>query len=125
MQFNEELYMRFPVNFREKLLDGSVVFEEGTKVEYEKILVYRAVERRKDDYRPVDKSDFKSHFELGKKVRGVPIEKSLSDPSYYSASSFTNQEIVRQLLHFPRPTKKMAKGYVYQEGGPQYTTGTM
>lgn len=123
MQLEKELCMKFPVVLRKKLMDHEIELPNTTMFEYEKILVYRAVTRRKDDYSEVNAEDFKSYFELGKcpKVpRGVKKD-FLKDPHYYGVSSFLKKEIVEQNMRFPNPKKKMAAGYVYQEGGPQDT----
>lgn len=125
MQLSESICMKFPTILKYKLLNHEVELPDSTLFEYEKIKVYRAVERKKDDFREVDLNDFKSYFELGKLPKKVPRGKSyiLSDPHYYGVSSFLDKEIVKQLMRFPNPNKKMITGYVYQEGGPQDTNG--
>jgi len=108
------LYMKFPVVLRNKLLSGEVILPDATVFEYEDILVYRAVARRQDDNSSVDINDFKSYFELNKTpktARGVSKD-VVSDPHYYGVSSFLQRERVEQIMHFPNPNKKMAKGYV-------------
>lgn len=117
------LYMKFPVVLRNKLLSGEVVLPDATVFEYEDILVYRAVARKQDDNSRVDINDFKSYFELNKTPktpRGVSKD-FVSDPHYYGVSSFLQRERVEQIMHFPNPNKKMVRGYVYSNGGPQET----
>jgi hypothetical protein len=123
MQLDKELYMKFPVVLRDKLINGEIKLPDTVLFEYEKILTYRAVERKKDDIREITLDDFKSYFELNKKPktpRGVNADIA-KDPHYYGVSSFLKKEIVEQLMKFPNPNKKMAEGYVYKEGGPQDT----
>ena len=123
MQLDKELYMKFPVVLRDKLLSGEIELPDSTKINYEKIMVYRAVERKAEDNHEITLYDFRSYFELNKipkKPRGIK-EDFKNDPRYYGTSSFLKRDIVEQLMKFPNPNKKMAVGYVYQEGGPQET----
>ena len=120
MQVNNELCIKFPAVLRDKLLSNEIEFPDTTKFEYDKLFTYRAVERTPDDYREISLDDFKSYYQLKKKVRGVKRDIS-TDPHYYGVSSFLKKEIVEQLMKFPNPRKKMASGYVYSEGGPQDT----
>lgn len=87
-----------------------------------KIYVYRAVSREITDFHEIDKNDFRSYFELGKKpkkpVKGRPLK---NDAHWYGVSTFTNKEIIEFNMKFPNPHKKMAAGYVHCEGGPQET----
>ncbi len=117
---NSDIYSKFPAIFRDKLLSGEIQFPEDTMFEYKPVLVYRAVERTADDNTPVSRKDFMSYAELNKKPpRGKSYD--TSSPNYYGVSSFLRKEIVEQNMHFPNPNKKMAIGYIYQEGGPQQT----
>ena len=122
MPVDAALYMRFPCVFRDKLVNNELKFPQNTRFVYDKILTYRAVERKKDDVSPITREDFRSYFELGKKPKPRGVSKDiLSDPTYYGVSSFLNQRRVEQLMKFPNPNKKMASGYVYDEAGPEYT----
>lgn len=123
MLLEEELCIKFPAVLRDKLLRKEIELPDTAMFEYEKILVYRAVERKTDDTRKVTIDDFRSYFELGKKPkvpRGVKKD-FLKDPHYYGVSSYLKKEIVEQKMKFPNPNKKMAIGHVYKEGGPQDT----
>lgn len=123
MQIDEILCNKFPVVLRDKLLNKEIELPDTTLFDYEKLLVYRAVKRKEDDYSEVTLEDFKSYFELGQKPklpRGMDYDFS-KDPHYYGVSSYLNREIVEQKMKFPNPRKKMAEGYVYCEGGPQDT----
>lgn len=125
MQLSEELCMKFPVVLREKLLSNEIELPDTTRIEYDKLLTYRAVERTADDNHEITLEDFKSYFELNKTPktpRGVSKCNILKDPHYYGVSSFLKKEIVEQKMKFPNPRKKMAVGYVFMEGGPQDTT---
>lgn len=126
MKPDEKLYLKFPAILKEKLISGEIVFPEDTQFEYEEIKTYRAVEREADDDRAVTRDDFRSYFELRKKPkkpRGVQGNLE-TNPCYYGVSSFLDENIVKQLMKFPNPNKKMAEGYVYMEGGPQQTNIT-
>lgn len=123
MQINDEICMKFPAVLKDKLLKKEIELPDTVLFDYEPILTYRAVERKKDDHRKIQAEDFKSYFEL-KKIPKTPrgIKKDWNkDPHYYGVSSFLDRKIVEQKMHFPNPNKKMAIGYVYKEGGPQDT----
>ena len=123
MQINNEICMKFPAVLKDKLLKKEIELPDTTLFEYEPILVYRAVEREKDDHRSIQIDDFKSYFELKKKpknARGIKKDWN-KDPHYYGVSSFLDRKIVEQKMKFPNPKKKMAVGKVYMEGGPQDT----
>lgn len=123
MEIPENTCMKFPAVLRDKLLTGTVRLPENTLFQYKKLLAYRAVERRADDHHEVTSEDFRSYFELGKspkKMRGTASDIA-SDPHFYGVSTSLRREIVEQQMKFPNPRKKMAVGYVYQEGGPQHT----
>ena len=123
MQPEENICLKFPSVLREKLLNHEIEFPEDTQFAYEKLYVYRAVEREEDDFRDITLEDFRSYAQLGKKPkrpRGASSDLE-TDPHYYGVSSFFDRKIVEQLMRFPNPHKKMAEGYVYQEGGPQHT----
>lgn len=123
MLITNELCLKFPENFRRKLLAKEIEFPDTTSFEYDKLYVYRAVSRSADDNSEVTVEDFKSYFELGKKPkqpRGT-MGDITQDPHYYGVSSFLKREIVEQIMKFPNPKKKLAAGFVYCEGGPQDT----
>ncbi|MGJ0680244.1 hypothetical protein ACR742_02635 [Flavonifractor plautii] len=101
------LYMKFPCVLRDKLLNGELHFPPNTRFAYEKIFTYRAVERKKEDFSPITREDFRSYFELGKKPKPRGVKRDiLADPTYYGVSSFLNQKRVEQLMKFPNPNKK-------------------
>lgn len=122
MEVTEELIMKFPAVWRDKLRTKEIELPDETEFEYKPIKVYRAVERTEDDFREVTLDDFQSYFMRGQKPKGVRGKSNLiKDPHYYGVSSFLKREIVEQLMNFPNPKKKMAEGFVKQEGGPQHT----
>lgn len=121
--FNE-LYLKFPVVLRNKLLNNDFQLPRGTKFQYEDIFAYRAVERTKEDNHEVSLTDFKSYFELGKSPktpRGLNEQDCKNNPFYYGVSVFIDRKKVEQIMKFPNPKKKIAEGYVYSDGGPQHT----
>lgn len=117
---NKELYSKFPYVLRNKLIKNEIRFPDSTKFEYDSLYVYRAVVRKRGDNSNVSLEDFKSYFELNKKPRGV-IDNLDENATYYGVSFFLNKEIVKQVMKFPKPNKKLAAGYVFSGGGPQYT----
>lgn len=122
MKLKKELCDKFPAVLRKKLLCGELELPDAAKFSYEPIYAYRVVEREKDDCREIDRDDFRSYYELKKepkKPRGAgDITKN---PNFYGVSLFSDRKSVEQQMKFPRPSKKMAVGYVTQEGGPQET----
>ena len=123
MSLSEDFYIKFPTILRDKLLKNEIKFPNTIKFDYEKLLVYRAINRKENDNHAVTLDDFKSYFELKKnpkRPRG-PKENITKNPYYYGVSSFLKRGCVEQLMKFPNPNKKMIKGYVYKEGGPQDT----
>ena len=121
MEKDKKIYDKFPCVLRSKLKDNVFDFPKGTRFEYDKFLAYRAVERKKDDFAPVTVNDFKSYIELGKRPPKGYVGDPTKDPTFYSASLFLDKRIIEQLMHFPNPKLKMAKGYVNCEYGPEYT----
>lgn len=117
MRISEDICMKFPAIFREKLESGEVELPNDTEIEYEPISAYRGIDREKDDFTPVTEKDFQSYASLKRRLkRGMK-----KTANYYGVSLFQTETAVRNALKFPRPSKKMAKGYVVQEGGPQQT----
>lgn len=117
---NKDLYSKFPYVLKNKLMNNEIKFPSSTEFDYEPLRVYRAVSRKCDDNSGVSLNDFKSYFELKKKPRGVTRNLE-GDATYYGVSSFLDKKIVKQLMNFPNPNKKLAEGYVFSEGGPQCT----
>lgn len=110
-------YDKFPVILRGKLKNRLLRFPGNTKFVYETIEAYRMVIRAKDDSHPFDLEDMRSYHEQGKLPRGVQ-KMDEADPLYYAVSLFENIEGLKQSLKFSNPKKKVAHGYVYEEGGP-------
>jgi len=115
-----DIYLKFPAILREKLRNGEIVFPSATKYYFKPERAFRCIEREAEDFREVDRKDFRSYAELGrKKTRGQRID--TTDPAYYGVSLFRKREIVENKMKFPNPHKKIAEGFVVQEGGPQHT----
>lgn len=103
----EELYENFPTILKEKLRNKEIEFPSNTKFDYEKIYVYRAVSREITDFHEIDKNDFRSYFELGKKPKKLVKGRSLkNDAHWYGVSTFTNKEIIEFFLNFRTLIKK-------------------
>ncbi len=117
---SSEIYLKFPAILREKLKNGEIAFPPETKYCFSPERAFRCIEREPEDCREVDRRDFRSYAEQGKKkTRGQRID--TTDPAYYGVSLFRRREIVENKMRFPNPHKKMAEGFVVQEGGPQNT----
>jgi hypothetical protein len=113
------LLAKFPAILQKGFIDNSIDFPIGTKWEYEKILVYRVIERKKEDYREVTRDDFRSYAELKKNPKRMAVNLE-SDPKYYGVSSFIDRKKAENLFAIPNPYKKIAKGFVVDTIGPQY-----
>lgn len=128
-QLDDNIYNKFPCVIKKKLLSQQLKFPEKTKFEYEPILAYRCIERKVDDYTLLNRNDFLSNVEellnKGKKItkkRGQTVEPE-NDINYYGTSFSTTRESLANVMHLPRPLKKVCFGHVYMEGGPQLTEG--
>lgn len=49
MQKDYKIYLKFPAVLKDKLLKKEIELPEATEFNYNPILVYRAVERKKDE----------------------------------------------------------------------------
>lgn len=117
---NNEFFEKFPAFLRDKLINGELSFPNDIQYEYKPILAYRCIERKKDDYSEVCKSDFYPNIISNKRRRGQS-EKDINNINCYGTSLFTEREALSNNMHLPRPTKKVCKGFVFKEGGPQKT----
>lgn len=115
-----EIYNKFPVLLRSRLMAKEIELPEGTQFEYEKFMAFRGILREPDDNTPLNIEDMRSYYELGKKPRGMWI--NANDPCLHSVSLFRSLEDVAAAFHFPKPGKKLAQGNVFAEGGPQYSS---
>jgi len=115
---------KFPATLREKIKNDGFVFPAQTEVEYSPFLAYRAITRKEGDLSEVTRNDFRSKAEKKeKKIRGKVIDQT--DPAYYGVSFFKDKDILKSkfvnAFKFPNPCKKIAVGFIKQEGGPQLT----
>ncbi|MFI3177179.1 MAG: hypothetical protein R3Y67_06790 [Eubacteriales bacterium] len=127
MNKDEGIYLKFPCVLRKKMEEHVFDFPTQTEFEYEPIWGYRCIEREQDDNTVVGRNDFLSNIEdfiqKGKKIkkrRGQTTEPE-DDINYYGVSLFKNKEKLVNIMHLPRPTKKICCGYVFMDGGPQAT----
>lgn len=90
MQFDKELYMKFPVVLKDKLINKEIELPDGAMFDYEKVLTYRAVEQKVNDNHEISIEDFKSYFEKNKRPKNPRGMKGdfTKDPHYYGVSSF-------------------------------------
>lgn len=119
MKVPEELLMKFPVIFRDKLSSGEIVLQEDVKFEYEPIQAFRCIKRKASDNTDVSRSDFKSNAELGRTNFKGKIEHPERMPEYYGVSFYQKREVLDVRLGLPKKDRKVVKGYIQQEGGPQ------
>lgn len=119
MNVSEELLMKFPVIFRDKLRTGEIVLQDEVKFEYEPILAFRCINRKAGDNAAVSRSDFQSNAELRRtKIKGI-TEHPERLPEYYGVSFYQKREELDVRLKLPQKNRKVVKGYIQQEGGPQ------
>lgn len=114
-----KFYNKFPSVLKAKLTNNEISFPDGTQFEFEPILAYRGILRSKNDNTPVNSQDMLSHYERRIVPRGIPNYES--DAKYYAVSLFETIDMLKECWKFPKPNKKIAQGYIYKEGGPQYT----
>ena len=114
---NENL---FPAVIREKIRNGELVFPPETEENYEAFEAYRCCFRKTGEDKPICREDFRSYFEEKKKLRG----NYLKNPLYYGVSLFCDDKELENVNNMNKPVKKIAKGYVIQEGGPCYKKRT-
>lgn len=118
MQVPNEILMKFPVIFREKLMNKEVKLQDKVEFEYKNIYAYRCIKRKKQDYSVVTKDDFKSNAELGRRnIRGEG-ETLERKPEYYGVSLFQDKTELEMRLKLPKKDRKIAEGNIYQDGGP-------
>lgn len=112
-------YDKFPAILRDKLKNGEIKFPANTQFVYEPVIAFRGVDRSPEDFSSVTLNDMRSNAELKRtNVRGKTYD--VDDPHYYGVSFFSNVDLVKQALKFPRKNKKIVKGYIFQEGGPKH-----
>lgn len=104
---------KFPSILKKVIEDGSFKFPESTEYNYSPKEAFRACERKEGESRPVDREDFRSYAELGKK-KG----RSMSTSGYHSVSLNIYKEAVTSIKGFNFPPSIVAKGIVVDSGGP-------
>lgn len=121
MNVNQEVeyYNKFPAVLKSKLINKEIRFPSGTQFEYEPILAYRGLTRKINDNTPVNANDMISYYDMKRKPRGMVVDEN--DARSYAISLFKTIDMLKMCWKFPRPNKKLARGYVYMNGGPQYT----
>lgn len=104
---------KFPSILRKGFLENNISFPEKTEFEYEPIFAYRKISRTDFQNCKLNKDDFKSYAELGKRPRGI----GENNWSYYSCSLNCNLKEIENIFKFPGKTKGIAAGYVKKEYG--------
>lgn len=112
-------YSKFPSILRNLLINGHIKLPQDVLFNYDSILAYRVIIRDFSDKTPVNRNDMKSYFEENKKPRGIDCDEKR--PGWYAVSLNKNIETLKNQFKLPKPNKKLAKGNVYSEGGPQQT----
>lgn len=119
MKVPEELLCKFPAILRDKIKNGDLEFPDNTEFKYPQVYAYRCVKRKQTDELAINREDFKSHAELGRKNVKFGINNLEQTPEYYGVSFFKNREELYIRLNLPMKNRKVASGYIYQEGGPR------
>lgn len=119
MNVPEELLMKFPVIFRDKLKTEEIILPDEVKFEYTPILAFRCVNRKASDTIAVSRNDFRSNAELGRTNFKGKIAHPEQLPEYYGVSFYQKREELDVRLGLPKKNRKVIKGYIQQEGGPQ------
>ena len=109
-------YLRFPSVLRKALQNGEVSFDSDVKWEYTSFTVFRGITREKDESLEIRRSDFLSYAELNKQPRGMEC-----NIGWYSCSCFTDSTELEAALKLPRYNKKIMRGLIKPEYGPQKT----
>jgi hypothetical protein len=116
---NQENYLKFPKELREKLQNGETHFSSRAQVHYEPITAFRGIRRKKEDLTPVTVMDFQSYAQMDIAAGKFPRRgMNPNNIEYYGVSLFLTKESVENALKFPRKNKKIAVGNVYEEVGP-------
>ncbi|MCM1304089.1 MAG: hypothetical protein NC305_11880 [Lachnospiraceae bacterium] len=123
MKVPEDLLMKFPVIFRNKLESGEIVLQDEVKFEYEPVWAFRCIDRKAADTTDVSRNDFRSNAELGRTNFKGKIEHPELLPEYYGVSFYRKREELDVRLGLPRKNRKVVEGYIRQEGGPQLQSG--
>lgn len=114
---SKDILKQFPAILQNALDNNEVFFTNDTQFEYEPILAFRAIQREVNDNTPVNRNDMLSYKELNKLPRGFVDPENEID--CYGVSFFRNIGCLKNCFKFPTPHKKIAEGYIHQEGGPQ------
>lgn len=118
MKVPDDILLKFPAVFRDRLRTGEVEWKEGVCFEYEPILAYRCIKRSVSDNSLVTRNDFKSNAELGRTAFKSGIEHPESMPEYYGVSFYQQKQELDLRLRLPMKNRKVICGYLHQEGGP-------
>ena len=110
------LLEKFPAFIKIALSEGKFCIPNNTLFEYASFEAYRCILRETDDNTPLNSTDMKSYAELGKEYRATAS--SINKAKFYGISLYENKEDLDNKMSLPKPGKKVARGIVYQEGGP-------
>lgn len=111
--------MKFPSVLKKALTEEIVIFENEIEIEYEKFIAYRRISRTNGDTTPINRNDFKSYMEMPEKQR--PRSAVPNDIGSYSCSLNRSVDSLKVALRLPQPNKKIMKGLVTCNYGPQLT----
>ena len=119
---NEEYYSKFPGLLKDRLMNGELEFPKNTEYNYARIKAYRCVRREDSDCTPIGREDFRSPIEeiekgIRKLTRGESVKYDAI--SSYGTSLYMDIGSLENMMHLPRPNKKICEGYVCKDGGPR------
>jgi hypothetical protein len=110
---------KFPITLQLGFKKYNLGFPDTTEWDYKPIQVYRMIFREKDDCFLVGVDDFRSYAELpGYPRRGR--EDDVKNPNFYGVSTFTDKKKLCNIMHLPKPGKKLAIGHLVPGFGPIY-----
>lgn len=115
---DKEIYAKFPAIIQKQLDLDPNFFPEGVKFSYENIIAYRCIKRPYDEH-PINRDDFRSYAEEGKRPHRA--QKKASVVNLHSVSFFTKKEKLENVMNLPHPKKKIICGKIHEQGGPQET----
>ena len=106
---------KFPIILQHGFIEKKINFPHNTEWHYQSVLAYRMVFRETNDNSPVNKKDLESYAEQRKTRRGM----ATNIPEYFGVSLFKDPIMFENNKLFPKPGRKLAKGYVCDSNGPK------
>lgn len=106
---------KFPAILQKRIEEKSFRFPDGTKFSYTSFPAFRLIDVTRNDTGLISRDDFRSKAELNQLPRR---KEDVNKPQYYGVSLSVEYKYLKNNFKLPKPKYKVAKGIVYQEGGP-------